>query len=178
DVAGDVRGGEKDDRKQHQADGDVPHESGRRPNLDPVMRLILPEAPDNQRNTHERNQPEQRAIDGESEPLDHGRARLAERHEDVAGEKDDQPEDEDQQTHTKLPARGAVEAKPRPEARQDRPRAGWSQRSANASTSNAALLHVLDIGENDTWRALACVVEDKLVARHEYPIAVQIIGDG
>ena len=53
----------------------------------------------------ERDQREQRAIAVEPKPRDRRRARVAQRHEDVGGEEDDQPEDEDQQAHTVLPAK-------------------------------------------------------------------------
>jgi hypothetical protein len=64
------------------------------------MRVVLPESPNDERETNQRNKREQRAITVLAEPRDQARAGVAERHEDVGAEQDDEPEDEDKQTHT------------------------------------------------------------------------------
>src|SRR5664279_455693 len=100
DVARDEGGGKENRREQHEADGDVPHERGRRPDLDPLMRAVLRKAPDDQREAHDRNDGEQRPIAVLAEPRYQACALVAERHEDMGAEHDDQSEDEDKQTHT------------------------------------------------------------------------------
>jgi hypothetical protein len=96
DVAGDEGGGEENHREQHEAFGDVPHESRRRPDLRQPMRVVLPVAIDDDREADQRDQREQRAIGHEPQPFDGIRAHRAERHEAMRGDKDDQSEDKDQ----------------------------------------------------------------------------------
>ena len=81
-------------REQHQADGDVPHERGRRPDLRRV-RMILPEAPDDHDEAGDRDQREQRAIAVHTQFRDRVGARAAERYENVGAEHDDQAKNED-----------------------------------------------------------------------------------
>ena len=101
DVAGDEGGGEKNYSKQHQADGDVPHERGRRPDLR-CMRMILTETPDDHDEAGDRYEREQRAIAVQPKLRDSVRTRAAERYENVGAEHDDQADNEDAQTHAIL----------------------------------------------------------------------------
>src|SRR6478609_5337352 len=88
------RGDDKDHREQHQANGDVPHESGRRPKLDQVMRAILRVAPNDQRKSRYRNNRKQAAVHGHPYPLDNAGARLAKRDEHMRREENRQTENE------------------------------------------------------------------------------------
>ncbi len=74
------------------------------------MRAIIAIAVDDQCQADDGDQREQRAV-ANPKPRDQRRARLAERHENVAAEKNDQPEDEDCEAHASLADRIA-EAQP------------------------------------------------------------------
>jgi hypothetical protein len=45
-------GDDKDHREKHQANGDMPHESGGRPKLNQIMGVILRVAPNDQRKAY------------------------------------------------------------------------------------------------------------------------------
>jgi hypothetical protein len=93
-VARHKRRDHEDHRKEHQADGDVPHERRRRPYVDPSMRAVVRVAPYDQGEADQRDQREQSPLGRWAELGDRTRARLAERHEDVGPEKDQQAKNE------------------------------------------------------------------------------------
>ena len=73
----------------------------------PAVRAVIGVAPDDQRQAGERDEREQCAI-AVAEPRDQRRARVAERHENMGAEKNDQPEDEDCEAHATLSRDGCI----------------------------------------------------------------------
>src|SRR5690242_1055764 len=82
---------DEDRREQHQSYGDVTHEAGRRPQLDPFMRAVLTIAPNDQYKAGERDQRKNAPIDMQTNSRNDVGAHAAQRHKHMGAEEYQQP---------------------------------------------------------------------------------------